>query len=165
MKFICAVLCGAIACSVFFVAVRGQASSSESVSSHQELSAITVDYPLDGSVFPPEITPPTLFWRDSNENSKRWVIEVTFADRTRAIRVEAAGDPWQAGEIDPETGSGEGLAQLASEHATTRTWKPDEATWAKIKSRSLKPATITITGFGDGAEKNALSRGRVTFST
>ncbi len=167
MKFICAVWFAAILGigSVFLVALRGQASSAESVPSQKELSAITVDYPVNGSIFPPEITPPTLLWRDSNGGSKRWMIEITFADRTRAIRVEAAGDLWQVGEIDPRTGSGEGLAQLTTEHATTRTWKPDEATWAKIKTRSLKPATITIMGFGDGADKPPLSRGKVTFST
>src|ERR1019366_8021330 len=28
------------------------------------LAAITVDYPSEGSIFPPEITPPTFLWRD-----------------------------------------------------------------------------------------------------
>ena len=28
------------------------------------LTAITVDYPSEGSIFPPEITPPTFLWRD-----------------------------------------------------------------------------------------------------
>src|ERR1035437_2145397 len=28
------------------------------------VAAITVDYPEEGSIFPPEITPPTFLWRD-----------------------------------------------------------------------------------------------------
>ena len=29
----------------------------------------TIDYPLNGSIFPPEITPPTFIWRDAAEAS------------------------------------------------------------------------------------------------
>lgn len=43
-----------------------------------QVAAIKIDYPLDGSVFPPEITPPTFLWHDANETSKRWVFEVSF---------------------------------------------------------------------------------------
>ena len=42
------------------------------------LAKITVDYPLEGSIFPPDITPPTFLWRDANESAKRWVISVSF---------------------------------------------------------------------------------------
>ena len=42
------------------------------------LAAITVDYPADGSVFPPEITPPTFLWRDAAANATSWTIDITF---------------------------------------------------------------------------------------
>ena len=92
------------------------------------------------------------------------MIEVTFANRTGGIRIEAPGYSLQAGEIDPKAGSGEGLAQLTPKQIATRTWRPDAATWTKIKSRSLKPATVTITGFADG-NSLPVSRGTVTIST
>ena len=151
--------------SLFLVAARSQAPGAEPGSPANGLAAITIDYPLDGSVFPPEITPPTFLWRDDSGSAKRWVIKVTFANRTGGIRVEAPGYSLQVSEIDPKAGSGEDLAQLTPRKIATRTWRPDAATWAKIKSRSLKPATITITGFAEGNSNLPVSRGTVTIST
>jgi hypothetical protein len=37
-----------------------------------QFEKITMVYPVDGSVFPPEITAPTFLWRDASEISKRW---------------------------------------------------------------------------------------------
>jgi Flp pilus assembly protein TadD len=149
----------------FLVAARSQAPGAEPGSAPNQLAAIAIDYPLDGSVFPPEITPPTFLWRDDSESAKRWVIEISFANRTGGIRVEAPGYPMQVGEIDPQAGSAKDLAQLTPRQMATRTWRPDAATWAKIKSRSVKPATITITGFADGNSNLPVSRGTVTIST
>jgi Flp pilus assembly protein TadD len=124
---------------------------------------ITVDYPLNGSVFPPEITSPTFLWRDSGNAAQRWIIEISFADRSSGIRVEAAGEYMQMGEIDPEAGPPE---PLTPEKASTRTWKPDAATWAMIKRESVNaPATITISGFADGNSTSPVSPGVVTIST
>jgi Flp pilus assembly protein TadD len=151
--------------SVFLL---GGAGLSRSVGSRHASPAsppakITVDYPLDGSVFPPEITPPTFLWRDASETAKRWVVEVSFADHSGRIRVEAPGEYMQMGEIDPQAGE---LSPLTPEQAVTRTWRPDEATWAKIKRGSVKsPATIAITGFADDSSKLPASGGRVTIST
>jgi Flp pilus assembly protein TadD len=150
--------------SFLLVAARKQAPGAEPGSAANVLAVITIDYPLEGSVFPPEITPPTFLWRDDSGSAKRWVIEVTFANRTGGIRVEAPGYSLQVTEIDLKAGSGEDLVQLTPRQMATRTWRPDAATWAKIKSRSQKPATITITGFADG-NSLPVSRGTVTIST
>src|SRR5208337_4066560 len=116
-----------------------------------------------GSVFPPEITPPTFLGRDASETAKRWVVEVSFADHSGRIRVEAPGEYMQMGEIDPQAGE---PSPLTPEQAATRTWRPDAATWAKIKRGSVKsPATIAITGFADESSKLPASGGRVTIST
>ncbi|MGP8093758.1 MAG: tetratricopeptide repeat protein [Candidatus Sulfotelmatobacter sp.] len=168
MKFLTArILLAAIlgAGAFFVVAARSQTPGAESGSAANQLAAIAIDYPLDGSVFPPEITPPTFLWRDDSESAKRWVIEVSFASRAGGIRVEAPGYPQQVGEIDPQAGSAKALEQLTPRQMATRTWRPDAATWARIKSRSVKPATITITGFADGNSNLPVSRGTVTIST
>ena len=124
---------------------------------------ITIDYPLNGSVFPPEISSPTFLWRDSSEAAQRWIVEVSFADRSSGIRVEAAGEHLQMGEIDPQVS---GPVPLTPEQAATRTWKPDAATWAKIKQGSVySPATITISGFADDSSTLPVSRGTMTIST
>ena len=124
---------------------------------------IAIDYPLEGSVFPPEITPPNFLWHDPTESATRWVVEVSFAGQSDGIRVEAPGEHLQMGKLDPDAGPG---IELTPAQASTRTWRPDAATWSKIKRLSVKsPATIVITGFADGNAKLPVSAGRVTIST
>ena len=41
---------------------------------------ITIDYPLEGSIFPPEITAPTFLWHDPAETATVWLIEAAFGD-------------------------------------------------------------------------------------
>ena len=127
---------------------------------------ITIDYPLEGSVFPPEITPPTFLWRDAAESAKRWVVEVSFAGHAGDIRLEVSGDLMQPGELDPQAGAANELTALTPQQKVTRTWTPDTATWEKIKQQSVKsPATITITGFTEGNPQQAVSGGSVDITT
>lgn len=150
--------------SLSLVAARMQDPASNAKAGPNTLASIAIDYPLDGSVFPPEITSPTFLWRDDSGRSKRWVIEVTFPQNTGKIRVEASGHAAQLSEIDPEAGSGEGIAKMTPRELATRSWRPDAPTWATIKKRSLKSATITITGLSDGSNV-PVSRGSLTIST
>ena len=127
---------------------------------------ITVDYPLDGSVFPPEITPPTFLWRDSSDAAKRWIIEISFADQSSGIHLEASGEHLQVGEIDPQAGPQNALLQLTPEQAATRTWVPDATTWAKIKRHSVKSrAIISFAGYASDDPAQPVSSGKVTIST
>jgi hypothetical protein len=116
--------------------------------------------------FPPEITPPTFLWRDSSEAAKRWVIEISFADRSGVIRVESKGELMRQGELDPQADVTNDLLKLTAEQSGTHTWQPDSGTWEKIKKHSRKsPATITITGFTGADSKEPISAGSVTIST
>ena len=161
-----AVLLAAIASAGAWPAGRALLEASGQGSSPPGPAAkIQIDYPLDGSVFPPEITPPTFLWRDANAASTRWVVEVRFRNSRDVIRVDAAGEPFRVGEIDPSVGADEKLLQLPPERAGTRTWKPDADTWARITRESVKSlATVTIMGF-DGAAAAPASGGQVTIST
>ena len=127
---------------------------------------IVVDYPVDGSVFPPEITPPTFLWRDPEERATTWLIEVAFA-RKPAIRVQAPGERLRIGDIDPEAvASSNEPPKLTPEQAAARTWTPDDVTWQAIKKHSVEsPATITITGFADADLKSPVSRGQFRIET
>jgi Flp pilus assembly protein TadD len=127
---------------------------------------LAIDYPADGSVFPPEITPPTFLWHEDTEAATRWVIEVRFADHSAPLRVDAAGEHQTMGEIDPEAGTGDHMIPLTPEQAAMRTWKPDAQTWARIKQHSVKaPATIRIEGFADTSAGQPVAAGSVTLST
>ena len=63
---------------------------------------ITVDYPLEGSVFPPEFPPPRLEWRDASPRAQAWTIDVSFGEGTApSLHAASRGEPIEIGEIDP----------------------------------------------------------------
>ena len=126
----------------------------------------TIDYPLNGSIFPPEITPPTFLWRDAAQAS-HWQIEIKFADGSAAMRFDTAGPPLSVGEIDPRCVSANNeLPKLTPMQAAAHTWIPDTKTWEKIKKHSVTgPAQIVITGYSQNDPKHALPSGRVSIQT
>jgi tetratricopeptide (TPR) repeat protein len=127
--------------------------------------AITIDYPQDGSIFPPEITPPMIIWRDAEDAIKSWRIDVVFADGAKAVRITSPGDPMQIGPIDPRCISDTNqLPSLTPEQAAAHTWRPDAETWTFIKQHSVeRPARMSITGI-DAAGKPT-GHSMVTLST
>jgi tetratricopeptide (TPR) repeat protein len=127
---------------------------------------IIIDYPADGSVFPPEITPPTFLWHDPSPHASAWTITIQFKDDSPALRIPAAGEKMAIGEIDPRCVTPTNTPVLTAEQKETHTWKPDPQTWSLIKARSVKqPAAITISGYRSAADKASVSSGRVTVRT
>jgi len=128
------------------------------------LQPLTVDYPRDGSVFPPDITPPTFLWRDPAGEAKFWRIEIAFAAGV-SIRVAAGGELMRLGEVDDSYG-GYVPPSLTAEESAAHTWTPDADTWVEVRARSTrKPATIRIAGCADPDCARPLSRGQVTIET
>lgn len=127
------------------------------------LSPISIDYPEDGSIFPPGITPPTFLWRDAAGTS--WSIDVKFADKSPAIHAVSRGERMHLGAIDPDcVADSNSPPQLTLQQAATWTWVPDAATWAAIQSHSVAgAATMVITGYREGHV--AYSQSRVLFTT
>ncbi len=127
-------------------------------------AALTVDYPLDHTLFPPDFAPPTFRWRDSDPASSIWRVEVSFADHSSPIQVKSAGEHPQIGPIDERCAqAGAVQPTLTPEQAASHTWKPDPATWEAILRHSVKqPATITFTGFRDAQMTQPTSHGQVT---
>ncbi len=131
------------------------------------LSAITVDYPLDESVFPPEIIPPTFIWRDSAENATGWRIDIEFSDGSPGIHAQSAGERLAMGKIDQRCiSSTNELPKLTPEQAAAHTWIPPAGVWEAIKKHSVADAAvITISGFSALETQHAVSSGRVTIHT
>jgi tetratricopeptide (TPR) repeat protein len=125
---------------------------------------ITIDYPEDGSLFPPEITPPMFLWRDSVSAAAVWRIDVAFADGSPGIRVTTPGPHLRIGPLDPQCVSRtNALPRLTPRQAVARTWTPTAKLWETIQRRSTAaPATVTLTGLH---MQRAVSRGRVTLRT
>ncbi len=128
-------------------------------------STITVDYPQEGAIFPPDIAAPTFLWRDSGTSARSWQIEVSFADHGKAISLNSLGEGMKIGPIDPLCVSPVNKPPfLTPEQAAAHTWKPETDTWALIKRHSVKgPATLEITGLDEAGR--AVSQGRATLTT
>jgi len=131
------------------------------------LATITIDYPLEGSIFPPEITPSAFIWRDGAEHTTRWRIDVAFGDGSPKISVESRGEPMRIGEIDRRCVSATNeLPHLTAEQAAAHTWIPDAGIWEKIKRHSVAAAAVvTITGFSENHADRAVSSARVAIQT
>lgn len=128
-------------------------------------ASITVAYPAEGSLFPPEIVAPTFRWKDPSGTAAVWGIDVAFADGSPDLHARSEGPPPAIGEIDRQcVSSSNELPALTGEEAALHCWRPDEATWAEIKRRSVdRPGTVTISGLA-GAGR-VVSLGRVAIQT
>jgi hypothetical protein len=131
------------------------------------LARIVVDYPADGAVFPPEITPPVFEWRDRARTARRWRIEISFADGAPGIQAVSHGPRPRVGEIDPDcVADTNELPRLTARQAAAHTWTPDATTWEAIKRRSKAvAATLVITGLAGTTPNAEVSRGRVRVRT
>jgi tetratricopeptide (TPR) repeat protein len=129
---------------------------------------ITVDYPLDGSVFPPEFPPPSLEWRDASPRATTWSIDVAFGEgREPALHAVSRGEPLAIGPIDERAaGKTNRPPALTPQQAAAHGWRPDAAMWDAIKKGSTRePAVVTITGYAGASTGRPVSRGRVAIRT
>ncbi len=131
-------------------------------------TVVTVDYPEDGSVFPPEFIPPSFLWHDPDADADTWLVHVDFQD-------EAAGDvdvlvPRAAPPVAPvderAVGETNEIYHLTPYQASAVAWTPSAALWEVVKRRSSDaPAQVTITGFSSSDPGRARSRGSVAIRT
>ena len=130
-------------------------------------AAIAIDYPEDGSIFPPEITPPTFLWRDSVKGATFWKIDISFGGGGAAIHATSKGERPRIGRIDPDCVADTNQPpRLTPDMAAAHAWTPDAATWQAIKRRSVAgAATVNIAGFRGDAPDLAVSGGRVAIHT
>jgi tetratricopeptide (TPR) repeat protein len=155
----------ALAAAAVAVAAAGAVAA---LRAGQRVQPITVDYPLDGSVFPPEFPAPRLEWRDASPRARTWTIDVSFGEGAPpALRATSRGEPMEIGEVDSRAvGPTNQPPELTREQAEAHTWRPDAATWEAIKKGSTeKDAVLTVTGYADEGRRRVVSRGRVSIGT
>ena len=107
---------------------------------------LMIGYPLEGTLFPPEISAPVFRWKEENARSDLWLVTIELADGRGRINCFAP---------QPE-------------------WRPEPAVWEKIKSRSgERPAVVTVIGVRANSHSplrrqvpsEVLSAGHVTIKT
>jgi len=128
---------------------------------------IAIDYPRDGSIFPPDIPPPEFLWRDRANGIGFWQIEVSFADHSWTINVISHGERPRIGAIDRDcVASTNAPPTLTPEMAAAHSWRPDAATWRTIQQNSVAGAAkVTILGFRGDVGGQPASRGTVAIHT
>jgi tetratricopeptide (TPR) repeat protein len=100
-------------------------------------SKLTIEYPQDDTLFPPEIVPPTFRWNDS-AGSDTWLISIDFQDEKGRINL------------------------LSNESR----WTPEQQQWQVIKNHSLdKDAQVTILGVNRESSEKIVSVGRIKIRT
>ena len=103
-----------------------------------QYSELTIDYPLDETLFPPKIAPPIFRWTDGNSKSDTWLITIDFED-------------------------GQGRVNSV---VRERQWAPETAIWEAMKNRSLeKDAKVTVIGVNHWRPGRILSAGRIRIKT
>ena len=103
-----------------------------------EYKNLTIRYPLNETVFPPEIISPTFDWEDTGSKSNRWLVTIKFQDNSDRINI------------------------LLDESQ----WTPESEQWELIKKRSLeKQAVVTILGVNRWSRWKILSAGKISIKT
>jgi len=103
-----------------------------------DYSGLTILYPLDETLFPPEIVPPTFRWKDDRPESDIWLVTIKFRD--------------DGGRMNFIT--------------SRQKWKPKAKTWDDIKKRSLeKEAEVSIIGVSSSSPRKILSGNSISIST
>lgn len=100
--------------------------------------ALTITYPQDATLFPPEIVAPTFTWDDKTPGVDRW--EVVIRNDSGAEIVKATVDAPR--------------------------WRPSEDDWKRVKHDSLeRDAEVAVVGANQTARARALSSARVHLRT
>jgi Flp pilus assembly protein TadD len=130
-----------IAASVLIVFLKPRVRVEDVLAAYQDqgqYSGLTIKYPFNEVVFPPEIVSPVFRWKDDKPESDTWLVTIKFRDNNERMNF------------------------LAHEQK----WKPKAKDWEAIKKRSLeKEAEVNIVGVNRSAPKEILSGGRIFIST
>ena len=100
---------------------------------------LQIAYPLDGTLFPPEIVAPTFVWEDETEGVASWTVLLRFDDATEEELRFPVPEP---------------------------RWRPTEEEWREIKRRTEeRDGEVAVVGVGAGSEALSSATVRIRTST
>ncbi len=110
----------------------------EKTKTFQNSSGLTITYPYNETVFPPEITAPVFTWKDTNKNLSRWLITIEFNNQRKPIYA------------------------FSNEQA----WAPSKSVWKIIKANSVQgQAMVSVTGYTGKDAYTVISQDMIRIST
>jgi tetratricopeptide (TPR) repeat protein len=99
---------------------------------------LLIEYPLDETLFPPDIAAPTFRWIDRTGRSNAYLVVVEFADSEGRMEFVTR---------DPQ-------------------WTPETAAWEAVKKRSLEQdARVTVLGIDRRSPRRVLSANHISIRT
>jgi tetratricopeptide (TPR) repeat protein len=102
---------------------------------------LEITYPLDQTLFPPEIAAPTFEWDDDTEGVEAWEVLLRFEP------ADPAEEPLRFPAAEPR-------------------WRPTEDAWTGIKLRSVeRDAEVAVIGVGPAGDAVSAARMRIRTST
>ena len=102
------------------------------------MHALTITYPFDNAVFPPEIVAPVFRWLEPESSTHDWLVTVRF-DKSQ-VRFE--------------------------HYVHTPTWRPSPQQWEVMKRHSVDGrAVVSVTGHGSHDGTDTYSQGTVSLTT
>jgi len=126
----------------------------------------TIDYPKDGSIFPPDFAAPTILWHDASRPSDRWRAEWTFANGGPSLQSPVDAARPAAGEIDPRCLSTTNAPYTPTPYqASALAFRPSRELWANVvRGARAGPVELTLVGWRDGDASHPTASARVRFS-
>ncbi len=101
-------------------------------------SNCAITYPVDGTIFPPELPPPVLRWHDTSSAANEWLVSIRFT----------------------------GIDSSLQYFTKRQQWTPPENDWKTIKLLSReKRGTMTIIGLRGSIRRRIVSGGEISFTT
>ncbi len=96
---------------------------------------LQIDYPLSGAVFPADIAPATVIWKDP-ARSDTWRVRVGYLEQRPFVEV----------------------------YVTSEKWKPSREHWAAIlRAARKRPVTMSVVGLEGGQPRDPPSAAEVSF--
>jgi len=130
-----------IAAAVLIVFLKPRVRVEDVLAAYQDggqYSGLTIKYPFNEAVFPPEIVPPVFRWKEDKSGSDAWLVTINFRDDKGRMNFVTA----------------------------KQQWRPGVKEWETIKKRTLeKEAEITVLGVNSSTPTKILSGDRISIST
>jgi tetratricopeptide (TPR) repeat protein len=130
----------ALAASLFIAGCDRDPGTQEIVATAPDVTGarLRITYPLEGTLFPPEIVSPTFSWEDDTEGVDRWYV---------VVRDDSGGDLLKVSVDAPR-------------------WRPSEESWREIKQQSSeRDVEVIVAGVDRTKRQTVLSSGRVHIRT
>jgi len=132
-----------------------------------ELAEVTIDYPKNESIFPPEFAAPLFLWHDAATDNNRWLVDVAFDQGSSHLFILVPGITPPLGEVDERCINENNEVYVPTPYqASAKAWRPSPSVWETIKKHSTAgSATVSFFGYPDNTPDRVSSVGQVAFRT